>query len=200
LRTIEPSSASGLRRQPPNVAALLALLDRHGVRYVVTGSVAALLSGVPLEPGDLDVTPALDRKNLERLAGALDEVAAHQDPDGPYGRWQVGDDSERRWVQFEPTGADREARASWRPDPANPDSFDHLLRTSLGALDIVPEVAGSYETLRPRAAKVVVEGRSVRVESIADQLATLTVPRRAKDADRVRALRKVEQARLTNLP
>ncbi len=70
------------------------------------------------------MTPALDRKNLERLAGALDEVAAHQDPDGPYGRWQVGDDSERRWVQFEPTGVDREARASWRPDPANPDSFD----------------------------------------------------------------------------
>lgn len=58
-------------RVPPNVAALLNVLDAHRVLYVVTGSAAALLHGVPVEPGDLDVTPALDRENLERLAVAL---------------------------------------------------------------------------------------------------------------------------------
>lgn len=63
-------------RQPPDVAGLLRLLDEHGVRYVVTGSGAAMLHGVDLVPGDLDVTPALDRENLERLAALLEAIGA----------------------------------------------------------------------------------------------------------------------------
>ena len=157
--------------------------------YVVTGSVAALLHGVPLQPGDLDVTPARDRENLERLTRALLELEARQYPDEPFGRWVVGDDGQHCWVAFDPTPADREARASWMPDPDDAASFDHLLWTRHGTLDIVPEIAGTYEALRPSATPIDVEGRCVWVESVADQLATLTVPRRQKDVHRVEALR-----------
>ena len=172
---------------------MLDVLDRHGVLYVVTGSVAALLHGVPLEPGDLDVTPALDRENLERLARALEELGARQHPDEPFGRWEADDDGERRWVQFEPTAADREERARWRPDPADVASFDHLLCTRHGALDVVPEIAGTYDDLRPRAVVIERDGRRVCVESIADLLATLTVPRRQNDVARVQALRALQR-------
>ena len=172
--------------------ALLDVLDAHSVRYVVIGSVAALLHGVQLKPADLDVTPALDRENLERLARALDELGARQYPDEPFGRWQADGSGERHWVEFQPTPADREARARWRPDPADATSFDHLLRTRHGTLDVVPDVARTYEELRPRAVQLAFDGRNVFVESIADQLATLTVPRRQKDADRVEALRALQ--------
>lgn len=183
---------ASFHRDPPDVRALLDVLDAHGVRYVVTGSVAAFLHGVALVPSDLDVTPALDRDNLERLARALDELGAQRYPDEPFGQWELGDDGERHWAQFEPTDTDRQARAQWRPDPANVGSFDHLLRTRHGTLDVVTEIAGTYEALRPRAVAIEINGRHVWVESVTDQLATLTVPRRKKDLERVRALRAVQ--------
>jgi hypothetical protein len=182
----------GLERAKPEIGALLGVLDRHGVHYVVTGSVAARLHGVPLEPGDLDVTPSSDQENLGRLAAALEELGADIDPEEPFGRWETGDDGERRWLAFEPTDADRKAREEWRPRPEDPASFDHLVRTRFGALDVVPEIAGSYEELQRRATLIEVDGRSVWIESIEDQLATLTIPRRSKDASRVRALRAIQ--------
>lgn len=86
--TTAAGKTASFRRQPPAVARLLAVLDSHDVLYVVTGSSAALLHGVALTPGHLDVTPALDTGNLERLARALVELDASQYPDEPFGRWK----------------------------------------------------------------------------------------------------------------
>jgi hypothetical protein len=180
-------------RAKPDIEALLAVLDRHGVRYVVTGSVAAHLHGVSLEPGDLDVTPASDRGNLARLAAALQEVDADLDSEEPFGKWETGDDGEHRWLAFEPTDLDRKAREAWKPRPDDTASFDHLVRTRFGALDVVPGIAGSYDELRRRATPIEVNGRTVWVESVEDQLATLTTPRRGKDADQVQALRVIQR-------
>lgn len=176
-------------RRPPDIAALLRLLNEHGVRYVVTGSVAAMLHGVPLQPGDLDVTPALDRENLERLAAVLELIDARRDPDAGVDQWELGDDGERHWVTRERTPADE----LWQLDPADPASFDHLLDSVHGSIDIVPEVSGTFEELGPRAVEVEAHGERVRVESIADLLATITVPRRQKDAERVRRLRELQR-------
>jgi hypothetical protein len=118
---------------------------------------------VELSPGDLDITPALDRENLERLAHALHDLGARRYPDEPFGRWEASDEGERRWVEVEPSAADREARAQWRPDAADARSFDHLLLTRHGALDVVPEIAGSYDDLRARAVLVEVGGRTAWV-------------------------------------
>jgi hypothetical protein len=163
------------------------------VKYVVTGSGAAVLHGVVLKPGDLDVTPALDRENLTRLATALEEINARPDPDLPFGQWERASDGEQRWVEHQPTRAEVEARAAWKPDPDDSTSFDHLLQSSLGSIDIVPIVSGTYEELSARAVHVDVDGEDVAVESVPDLLATLTVPRREKDRDRVRQLRDLQR-------
>ena len=81
------------------------------------------------------------------------------------------------------------ASRAWRPDPEDPSSFDRLLVTRLGALDVVPEVSGTYGDLARRATGVQAFGHRVLAASVADQLAALTVPRRAKDRRRVDALR-----------
>jgi hypothetical protein len=183
-----------LKRQPPDVVTLLRLLNDGGVRYVVTGSAAAMLHGVPLVPGDLDITPARDHENLTHLANVLAMVGAHQDPEAPFGEWETSSDGEQHWVQREPTPADITARASWNPDPDDPGSFDHLLQSEHGALDIVPQVSGTYEDLIPHAVVLDANGQQVWVESVEDLLATLTVPRRQKDRDRVTQLRAIQRS------
>ena len=152
-----------------------------------------MLHGVELVPGDLDVTPALDRANLEGLATVLRAIRARQAPDLPFGDWEPQPDGEQKWVQRDPTPEDLAARAEWEPDPDNPASFDHLLESDLGAFDVVPEVSGTYEELRPRAVELEVFGERVWVESIAALLATITTPRREKDAERVRRLRELQR-------
>ncbi len=151
----------------------------------MTGSAAALFHGLEIEPGDLDVTPALDRDNLERLAAALTAAGARPDPEAGFGDWVTGPDGERRWVRREPTAKDVE----WRLDPGDPASFDYLFESAHGAIDVVPEVGGTYDELIARA----VEVDGVWVESVEDLLARITVPRRDKDADRVRRLRELQR-------
>jgi hypothetical protein len=183
-----------VKRQPPDVDALLRLLNDHGVRYVVTGSAAAMLHGVALEPGDLDIRPARDEDNLGRLARVLEIIEARQAPDLPFGQWEMGADGEQRWVQREPTPEDIAARAAWRPDATDPASFDYLLQSKFGAIDILPEVSGTFEELMPRAAEVKVDSGTVLVEAIHDLLARMTVPRREKDRDRVQQLREIQRS------
>jgi hypothetical protein len=56
--------------------AVLAELERNEVRYVVIGGLAAVLRGSPVLTQDLDICPATDRDNLERLARSLRAVEA----------------------------------------------------------------------------------------------------------------------------
>lgn len=56
--------------------AILAVLLRHDVQFVVIGGFAALLYGDPGVTVDVDVTPSRSRKNRERLAAALAELGA----------------------------------------------------------------------------------------------------------------------------
>ena len=51
--------------------AILRSLNEHEVRYVAIGGLAATLHGSPLTTGDLDICPADDPANLDRLAAAL---------------------------------------------------------------------------------------------------------------------------------
>src|SRR3989442_763005 len=56
-------------------------LSAAGVRYVLTGSVAAAAYGVPVEPRDLHIAPPLDPENLARLARLPPRRSAHPVPD-----------------------------------------------------------------------------------------------------------------------
>ena len=55
---------------------ILMVLNRHEVRYVVIGGIAGILHGSGLTTADLDITPAQDDANLQRLSRALDELGA----------------------------------------------------------------------------------------------------------------------------
>ena len=55
---------------------ILEVLERHQVRYVVIGGLAAQIRGSPYITRDVDVTPARDRANFANLAVALRELEA----------------------------------------------------------------------------------------------------------------------------
>lgn len=63
---------SGLHAVP-----IFAALDRHGVRYVAVGSYSAIAQGIDLDLTDLDIVPATDKENRERLATALKDLHAY---------------------------------------------------------------------------------------------------------------------------
>jgi len=171
----------------PDVAGLLATLERHGVAFVVIGSVGAAAHGAPGPiPADLDVVPATDEPNLVRLANALEEVEAS--PRTVTGRWQTDEHGEHQWVD---DGVERQAGPL---DAGDPRTFDHAFDTRLGRLDVVPRIAGPYERLRSRAVQLVVAGREAWVAHPIDLLTGMTLPRREKDRSRVAHLRRVATA------
>lgn len=59
------------RIAPFDPERLLQTLYKHKVQFVLIGALAARLYGFPRLTADADITPAEDKKNLERLAIAL---------------------------------------------------------------------------------------------------------------------------------
>jgi len=61
-------------------------LQRHRLRYVIIGGVAATLHGSPLPTRDADICPERSEENLVRLAAALREIGARiRTEDAPNG-------------------------------------------------------------------------------------------------------------------
>jgi hypothetical protein len=63
-------------RTPYQPAEILENLERHHVRYIVIGGLAAELHGSPYPTRDVDITPERTRDNFRRLAPALLELEA----------------------------------------------------------------------------------------------------------------------------
>ena len=78
-----------MERKKPHFEVLLEILNEHEVEYVVTGSAAAMLHGVVLEPVDLDITPALHHDNLDRLRHVLEAIHARQYENASFGHWEA---------------------------------------------------------------------------------------------------------------
>jgi hypothetical protein len=57
--------------------AIIAVLNRHQVRFVVIGGIAAGVQGVVWATADLDICYARSRANVGRLAAALEDLEAH---------------------------------------------------------------------------------------------------------------------------
>lgn len=150
---------------PPDPSAfapqrILEVLARHEVRCVVIGGYAAVLAGVEIVTRDVDITPALDADNLERLAPALEELhAGIRVPNEP------------------PT-----------PLPADPKLLAKAeiwnLATDAGDLDIttLPDGTDGYEDLRRGAySHELGGGLHIAIASLQDIIRSKTAAGRAKD-------------------
>jgi hypothetical protein len=147
--------------------AIIAALDRHGVRYVIVGGVAARLHGSPTLTEDVDVTPERSTENLTRLAAALEELDARlAAPNAPEGL-RVPLDSETF------------------SSPVM--SFS----TSAGVVDVVLEVlgVGGHARLDRDAVPYEVHGIRIRVASLDDIIRSKEAASRPKDRAHLETLR-----------
>jgi hypothetical protein len=134
-------------------------LDRHGVCYAVIGGLAAVLHGSPLPTLDVDICPARDRANLERLARALEEMQA-------------------RIRTVVPDGV---------PFPFDATFLSNVellnLQTRFGDLDLsfVPAGTGGYDDLIQNAVEIRIRGVTVRVASLEDVIRSKESANRPKD-------------------
>jgi hypothetical protein len=145
----------------------LATLRRHQVEFVVIGAFAAVAQGYPLPTEDVDVTPARNPENLQRLAAALVELGAELRLPG----------------------------GKTHPFPIEPkylgDSDSWTLATSAGDLDIRFRPAGTkgYEDLRRDAVEVTLRGTPVQLASLRDIIRMKQGSNRPKDQAQIPALR-----------
>jgi hypothetical protein len=72
-----------------DAAAIVSVLNKHDVRYVVIGAFAAIAQQAPIAPTrDIDFTPDTAIDNLRRLSAALKDLDAHIRTDALVS-WQV---------------------------------------------------------------------------------------------------------------
>ncbi len=124
-------------------SAILEVLARHEVEFIVVGGVCAVLLGAPVATFDLDIVHSRTEQNLDRFSKALEELDAHYRDHLP------------RHI--------RPARV------ALAQSGDHLLATRFGPLDVLgSDVLGSigedddYPTLVSKSERVQI-GRDVSI-------------------------------------
>lgn len=146
------------------------VLVRHGVRFVLIGALGAIVHGSPLRTADMDVTPSLDRENLERLGGALRELHARlRVPGVPEG------------LQFDPMADTLQRGTVW------------TLTTKFGDLDLafLPSGTEGYEDLVRNAERARVGQVEVNVASLADIIRNKEAAGREKDLAALPVLRKL---------
>ena len=144
--------------------AIVRVLNKHGVRYVVIGGIAAEIHDLPVPATvDIDVTPARDHENLERLARAFDELEASLYTAEEAGTWFPRIPVER-WSQYDTL---------------------HLM-TKAGPIDIVfvPDGAPSgYADLADDAVSAKLDHQPVMVITVAKWEALKQATGRAKDLE-----------------
>lgn len=153
-------------RRPLDVERLVTTFARHEVRYLVVGGIAALLHGWPGTTIDFDAVGAFEPTNLDRLSGALGELAA----------------TGRGW---DGTAATMATRTAWALDTeAGPVDLLFVL-----------EPWGSYEELRRNAEDVPAFGVEIPLVSLADLIELKRALGRPKDLRAVVELEELRRHR-----
>jgi hypothetical protein len=139
---------------------LLAVLERHGVAYVLVGGYAARLHGSLRPTSDVDVTPATTEENLARLAAALTELGA-----------RIRTEAEPSGLAF--AASAESLRGVWMLN----------LQTSRGQLDLAFRPAGTdgYEDLDRTASLHTIGRVQVRVAALAEVIRSKEAAGRRKD-------------------
>jgi hypothetical protein len=148
--------------------AIFDALDRHGVRYILIGGMAAILHGASHVTTDVDVVPQDALENLERLSEVLRELHAKirvsGEPDG---------------VPFDPSAASLARVRVWN------------LQTDVGDIDLTFEPAGTrgFEDLRRDAIVMHLRSGDVTVASLADVVRSKEAAGRPRDRAALPGLR-----------
>ena len=139
---------------------LVGELNRHGVRYVLIGGLAAILHGSPYITYDSDICPSRDASNLERLAETLVALDA-----------RIRTEAAEAGLPF-----DRSAQFLGRMEILN-------LVTRHGNLDISfrPSGTDGYEDLARSAVRYDFGGHHVQVASLLDVVRSKQAANRDKD-------------------
>lgn len=153
-----------------DIQGILERLAEAGVEYIVIGGVAVGFHGYVRATKDLDIVPAPDRSNLERLVAALRALDAELDGTG----------------EFE---------AAELPDPLDPEVLalggNWVLQTRLGRFDVMQWVADTelWDMLSPSAVEVEMEGMTVKVAGYDDLVALKRLAARPGDLEDLERLR-----------
>lgn len=158
-----------------DAAAIVSVLERHGVEYVLIGGLAAIVHGSPFPTEDLDLTPEASRENLTRLLAALREL-----------------DAKVRAAELDealPIGHNADSPAAVRV---------WNLVTARGFLDIsfVPTGTQGYADLARDAVDTPIFGATVKVASLADIIRSKQAANRLKDQRVLPTLREILARRL----
>jgi hypothetical protein len=156
------SAARPRRAGTTDAAAIVAAFNRHRVRYIVIGALAAIAQQAPIDPTrDIDFTPEMTQANLRRLSAALEELGARiRTPDVTDG------------LPFDHDGASLARATVWN------------LICALGEFDISfrpSGIEGGYAELFERAHLVEVEDVKVRIADLADVIRSKEAAGRPKD-------------------
>ena len=163
---------------PLQAEEIFACLERHRVRYVLIGGLAAVLQGSPLATFDVDICPARGPDDLRRLAEALEELEAHiRTPDATEG------------VPFP-----REAAFLSKVQVLD-------LVTRFGDFDISFQPSGTegYEDLSGNAVAIRVRALEIKVAALDDVIRSKEAANRPKDQRSLPILRQLlEEIRKKN--
>ena len=137
---------------------ILKVLARHETAFIVVGGLCAVLHGAPIQTYDLDIVPARDPANLDKLERALHELGAY-----------YREHSHRRLLPE----ASRMTTAG-----------HHLLNTSAGPLDVLGAIAGArdYTALLPHTVELALDETTwIRILDLATLILTKQETGREKD-------------------
>ncbi len=154
---------------------ILRTLERHEVRFIIIGGMAAVFHGSPLLTQDLDITPERGGANLTKLSNALRELNA-----------KVRAVELEEPLPFSHDAASLGAVQVWN------------LSTPHGDLDIsfMPTGTRGYDDLRRDAGEVTFRGLHILVASLADVVRSKEAAGRDKDRRALPVLREILARRL----
>lgn len=129
-----------------NIRGIVEALVQEGVEFLIIGGVAVGFHGYVRATKDLDVVPAPDLENLEKLARVLEALDAHIEGTGDF-------------------------QANEVPNPLDPEALslggNWVLHTRLGRFDVMQWIGDDslWARLSPTAVEAEIAGLPVKVVS-----------------------------------